>query len=94
MRRKVGHSHLSLPCVSLPLISLRLFRLFRLFVSSSLFSYLVVGDHLEEGHLRDGGEVVHADDVLRALARRGDLAHAEGGRVGGEHTMLGDDLSG
>ena len=53
-----------------------------------------MGDHLEEGHLRDGGEVVHADDVLRALARRGDLAHAEGGRVGGEHTMLGDDLSG
>ena len=84
MRRKVGHSSLFLVSPFLLFLS----------VSSSLFSYLVVGDHLEKGHLRDGGEVVHADDVLRALARRGDLAHAEGGRVGSEHTMLGDDLSG
>ena len=59
MRRKVGHSSLFLVSPFLLFLS----------VSSSLFSYLVVGDHLEKGHLRDGGEIMHPQHVLRACRR-------------------------
>mmetsp|Transcript_20265 Transcript_20265/g.63034 ORF Transcript_20265/g.63034 Transcript_20265/m.63034 type:complete len:361 (+) Transcript_20265:567-1649(+) len=40
-----------------------------------------VRDHLEEGHLLDGREVVHADNALRVLGVLRDLAEREGGCV-------------
>ena len=47
--------------------------------------------HLEELHDLGGREVVHADDVLRALGMLGDVADGKGGGVGGDDAVLGDD---
>jgi hypothetical protein len=48
---------------------------------------LVRARHLEEGHLVDGGEVVHADDVLRPLGARGNVLDGQGGRVAGNDAV-------
>ena len=43
---------------------------------------------LEEGHLRDRGEVVHANDLLGALAGLGDVGDGDGRGVRGKDAVL------